>query len=402
MYVLKLVVIIFGFYVCSVYAATVNCTPKSSSEGHNYDKWSDIHVPFELKPSTLTMTLGGNIPDWTVLYTASNTDVGMSATTCSGGYYGMYYTILDNASLVGTIGKDYIYSTDTPGVGISISSDANGGASLQAYPSSIYHGSGTLGQGFWATVKYWKIPGVLPMNNGPITVTGPDVAVIYMYSGNVFESDDTARIIDNGNAYISSSRILTLTMLFLPGTCNIEGDNVHVELGDYDGADGHSEWKDASFKLVCPNGMGYNGASNSGNGYDYPYSIASGSKITNNNKVNGKVEISIIPLNSVEIDASRGIIALDGTGAQGYGIQLAWGDYSTQNATEPANPVILNSYVDANSLNSAFRSGDTPIGQNAFTGGDNTIKMAARYIRTSGDTAPGPANAVVQVIANYQ
>ncbi|WP_449507636.1 hypothetical protein [Enterobacter ludwigii] len=63
---------------------------------------------------------------------------------------------------------------------------------------------------------------------------------------------------------------------------------------------------------------------------------------------------------------------------------------------------MLNSYVDANSLNSGFGAGDTPIGGNAFSGTDNTIKMAARYIRTTGETAPGPANAVVQVIANYE
>ncbi|HDZ8011987.1 TPA: hypothetical protein RUS85_002594, partial [Citrobacter amalonaticus] len=66
------------------------------------------------------------------------------------------------------------------------------------------------------------------------------------------------------------------------------------------------------------------------------------------------------------------------------------------------NPVILNSYVDAHSLNAAFSDQSTPINGNGFTGGDNTIKMAARYIRTSGDAAPGPANAVVQVIATYQ
>ena len=102
------------------------------------------------------------------------------------------------------------------------------------------------------------------------------------------------------------------------------------------------------------------------------------------------------------VDANRGIIALDGTGAQGYGIQLAWGDYTTQNSQEPLNPVVLNSYVAANTLNPNFSADDTPVGGNGFHGSDNTIKMAARYIRTAGNSAPGPANAVVQVIANYQ
>ena len=401
MHFFKLMIIFCCFHVFSLFAATVSCSPQTSTT-NNYNKWSEIHVPYELKPSKLTMTLGTNVTDWTVIYTAAHINVGMSASNCTASL-NMYYTILNDATLVGTIGEDYIYSTNISGIGISISADVNS-ASLQNYPSSIYSGGAGLGVGFWATIKYWKIPGMLPMSNGPMTVTGTDVAVIYMYPGYKINSGYSDRVIDNGNAYISSSRILTLTMLFLPGTCNIEGDNVNVNMGDYDGAGGHSEWRDASFKLVCPNGMGYNGASDSDNSssYNNPYSIASDTKISANDKANGKVEISIVPLNNGAIDPNRGIIALDGTGAQGYGIQLAWGDYSTQNATEPVHPVILNSYVDAHSLNSAFSGDLTPLGGNGFTGGDNTIKMAARYIRTSGDAAPGPANAVVQVIANYQ
>ena len=239
------------------------------------------------------------------------------------------------------------------------------------------------------------------MNVGPLTITGPDAAVVYMYSGHTFTSSDPERITSDGLAYISSSRILTLTMMFQPGTCNVEGDNVKVNMGEYDGAHGHSDWKDASFKLVCPNGMGYNGYATSNDGYDFPYDLGPNPGITANNKHNGRVTIGIVPYTEV-IDANEGIIALDGTGAQGYGIQLAWGDYSSQNLVEPASPVVLNSYFDANSLNSGFGAGDTPIGGNAFSGTDNTIKMAARYIRTTGETAPGPANAVVQVIANYQ
>ncbi|AUO64343.1 hypothetical protein WM46_06005 [Citrobacter freundii complex sp. CFNIH2] len=191
------------------------------------------------------------------------------------------------------------------------------------------------------------------------------------------------------------------TLIFQPGTCDVAGDNVNVDLGDYDGSNGHSEWKDASFKLICPDAWGYGGSANAQSNANYPYQLSPDAKITPNNVLNGQVQISIVPYTET-IDANKGIIALDGTGAQGYGIQLAWGDYSTQNVSEPTNPVILNNYIDAHSLNSAFLAGETKIGENAFTGGDNTIKMAARYIRTSGDAAPGPANAVVQVIATYQ
>ncbi|MEE9651813.1 hypothetical protein [Enterobacter soli] len=405
---LKLIIFVICLHAFSAFSATYNCEPATTSGGYNYDQWSAVHVPFELKSSGLTMTLGDNIADWSVIYTVY-ADIGMQTASCTSDYWlqgiSMYYTLFSQAPLVGTQGKDYIYSTDVPGIGVSVTANEKA-AGVKSYPSVVYYGAPTVGFGFWANIKFWKIPGNIPMNNGPVTVTGPEAAVVLMSDGSNFTSSESSRITSDGMGYISSSRILTLTMMFQPGTCNVDGDNVKVNMGEYDGADGHSGWKDASFKLTCPNGMGYGGGvstnkSSSHDGYDFPYSLPTDSTITANNMKNGRVQISIVPYTEV-VDANKGIIALDGTGAQGYGIQLAWGDYSSQNEIEPANPVVLNSYVSANSLNSGFGAGDTPIGGNAFNGTDNTIKMAARYVRTTGETAPGPANAVVQVIANYE
>ncbi|WP_187394458.1 fimbrial protein [Citrobacter freundii complex sp. CFNIH2] len=400
MYRLRFVLLFFFLHVTSVFATVINCEPSTASGGNNYDQWSEIHIPFELQSSNLTITLGNNIPDWQVLYSV-HADIGMSTATCSSGHNNMYYTLLTQAQPVGTISGSAIYSTNVSGIGMSISASQVNNAAIKSYPSTVYYAPTTLGYGFWADVKLWKIPGEIPMNSGPITVTGLEAAVIYMYSGTTYTSSHADRIASDKAAYLSSSRILTVTMMFQPGTCNIEGDNVNVNMGEYDGVGSHSNWKDASFKLICPDGMGYNGAANSGNGYSYPYNLDPKASITKNNKKNGRVQISIVPY-ITPIDPNRGIIALDGTGAQGYGIQLAWGDYSTQNSEEPLNPVILNSYIDANKLNAGFGAGDTDIGGNGFNGTDNTIKMAARYIRTTGDTQPGPANAVVQVISNYQ
>lgn len=401
---LRLIILISFFHSFMSFASTINCEPSTSSGGYNYDKWADIHTPFELKPSGLTMTLGANIPDWQLIYSVY-TNIGVSSSSCNSGAYNMYFTLISQNQPVGRQGDDIIYSTNTPGIGISIEAAEENNAAVQSYPDTVKMYSASKGTGFWVNVKYWKIPGDIPMNIGPITIIGPDAATVYMSASNTFSSSETSRITVDNLAYINSSRILTLTILFQPGTCNIEGDNVNVRMGVYNGAGGHSDWKDASFKLVCPNGLGYHGSAEtpwtSEDGYNYPYSIADDISITGNDKANGRVEISIVPYTEV-LDANKGIIALDGTGATGYGIQLAWGDYSSQNSVEPTNPVILNSSIDANNLNSAFLVGDTPIGGNAFTGGDNTIKMAARYVRTTGETAPGPANAVVQVIANYQ
>ena len=395
MNIFRITIFVFCFNSLYVNAGTINCEPASGGWGV---EWQKLHTPYELTPSTLTMTLGSNIPDWTVLYTV-NAPVGESTGSCDKVTY-MYFTLFTQAQPIEKHGDDFIYSTNIPGIGISIE-ESQVHTSAQPYPSVIYWGATSEGYGFWATVKFWKIPGNIPMTNGPFTVTGPEAGIVYKYSGYSFTSSESDRITSDSLSYITSSKILTLTMMFQPGTCNIEGDNIKVNIGDYVGGNSYSEWKDANFKLVCQNGMGYNGRVSSGDEYNNPTGLSPSAEVTANNKMNGRVQISVVPYTEV-IDANRGIIALDGTGATGYGIQLAWGDYSTQSSTEPTNPVILNSYVDANSLNSGFGAGDTPIGGNAFTGTDNTIKMAARYIRTTGKAAPGPANAVVQVIANYQ
>lgn len=396
---LILLILLVCFQISTANALVVTC----STVGYN--EWSSVHTPFELKPSELTMTLGSNIADWKILYTA-HANIGVQTVSCSSSKpYGgsqIYFTLLSDAAPVNTVNGYAIYSTDVPGIGVSVSASQVSNAAVKSYPSVIHSGSPTLGNSFWADIRFWKIPGAIPMTNGPITVTGPDAALVLMSNGNNYSDPDPERVTsDGGLAYISSSRILKLTMLFQPGTCNIEGDNVNVDMGEYDGSNGHSDWKDASFKLVCPDALGYGGKATSNDTYNYPVNIQPNATITPNDTKNGRVQVSIVPYTEV-IDANKGIIALDGTGAQGYGIQLAWGDYSNQSSADPVNPVILNSYVDANTLNAGFSGDDTPVGGNGFTGDDNTIKMAARYIRTTGDTAPGPANAIVQVISNYQ
>lgn len=398
---IKLIIFILCFHFASVCAATINCEPPKISGGRNYDQWSEIHAPFELKPSGAASTLGANIKDWAIIYSVQ-ANIGMSTTTCSSST-DMYFTLLTQAEPIGVKGGVNVYSTDVPGIGISISSNELGLSGVASYPTALYFSQANVGYGFWATITYYKIPGQIPMNRGNLTVTGPEAAVVYMKSGSTFTSSQADRITSDNKAYISSSRILTVSMLFQPGTCNIEGDNVKVNMGNYnEQGDGHSDWKDASFKLACPDGLGYgSNATEPGEGYDFPFDLGPVPDISSNVRMNGKVTISIVPYTEV-IDANKGIVALDGTGAKGYGIQLAWGDYSSQSSVEPANPVVLNSSVDANSLNSGFGAGFTLIGGNAFNGTDNTIKMAARYIRTTGDPEPGPANAVVQVIANYQ
>ncbi|HAU5068252.1 TPA: hypothetical protein JD045_22435 [Citrobacter amalonaticus] len=397
MSVFKFVIIGFCFQVCSAWAGTYDCEPSSSQPD-----WTSMHTNLELKPANVNITLGSDLADWQVIYEMDNVVFGRLYANCNS-WNDSQFTLLSAGAEVKETDSDVIYKTDVPGIGISVRS--SNGHALKVFPETAYgYDSPSQGSSYIINIKYWKISGEkIPLNNGAISVTGPEVAgLIGVGSYDSVTSSQIDRIITSQYSYyINNSRILHGTLIFQVGTCNVEGDNINVDMGDYDGSNGHSSWKDASFKLVCPDAYGYGGSADAQSNTNYPYQLSPGAKITANNKQNGRVQISIVPYTET-LDANRGIIGLDGTGAQGYGIQLAWGDYSIQNLAEPTNPVILNSYVDAHSLNAAFSGGDTPIGGNGLVGLDNTIKMAARYIRTSGDTAPGPANAVVQVIANYQ
>lgn len=397
---LKFIVFVFFLHAFSVFAGTMNCEPVSSQPD-----WTSMHTNFELKPENVNITVGANLNNWQVIYEMNNIIIGRFYSSCNG-WNNSQYTLINSGDVAGNYNGDTIYETNVPGIGISIRAWNSSGVPLKIFPYAVYgYDAPSQGAIYQISVKYWKIPGEdIPLNNGEISVTGPEVAsIVGTGAGTIITSSKSERILSSDYMYyINNSRVLHGTLIFQPGTCDVEGDDIRVDMGNFDDAGkGHSDWKDASFKLICPDAYGYHGSADSQSNANYPYQLSPSSKITANNMKNGRVQISIVPYTEV-IDANNGIIALDGTGAQGYGIQLAWGDYSTQNIVEPTNPVLLNSYVDANLLNSSFLAGDTPIGGNAFSGGDNTIKMAARYVRTTGDTAPGPANAVVQVIANYQ
>ncbi|WEF29373.1 hypothetical protein PYR66_06550 [Klebsiella aerogenes] len=406
MFFVKIIFLVFFFHAESVFAASIDCEPTD-------DPWSKIHVPFELMPSDIKITVGTSIPDYTALYTFKSVAVLNASANCTGGLYSDL-GMLSSPTLITNKSGNNIFPTNVPGIGVSVSDPVHANFSYKAFPN-IHGGTGRYASGnvMYVDVTFWKVPGIIPLASGPITVTGPEMAIFLDDFGYTLTSQYPERIVSiyseggggNGKAYVSGSRILTASFIFQPGTCNVQGDNVNVDMGKYDGLNGHSDWKDASFHLVCPDGYGYGGTYDTKqlDPHSNYYNISPGGSYTANNQLNGRVQVKIIPLNSEVIDANRGIIALDGSGAQGYGIQLAWGDYSTQTTgDDPASPVILGTPVDANTLNSAFSKNSTPIGGNAFTGGDNTIKMAARYVRTTGDAMYGSANAIVQVIANYQ
>jgi len=392
--------------------ASTNCEPPSA--GNPDQAWATLHQNFELSLPSMKVTLGSNLADWAVLYTYNYVQVGFIDFVCSeSSGLEMYYTLLSQPRLVAEHGGHAIFATNVKGIGISIEKSPmaggfNSGGEVKPYPDKLDaapYGEG--GGGIWVVVTYWKIPGEkIPFTGGTISVTGPDIGVIAS-NGQPITSSSPDRITGDGLSYINGSRILQATVLFQSPTCLIEGNNLRVDMGKYEALSKEkAPWRDASFNLTCPDGFGYNGSADSDQQHfsnNDPTDSVTPANVTihGNTEQNGQVSITIVPYTEV-LDANTGVIGLDGGGAQGYGIQLAWGDYAAQNDDTPAMPVILNTPIYASKLNSNFRAGNTPIGDNAFTGGDNTIKMAARYIRSSGRVMPGKANAAVQVIATYE
>jgi type 1 fimbria pilin len=383
------------------YSKTITCEQSD-------DPWASINTLIELSPPGATITLGSEIPDYTVIYTQDNVTLGQDLSTCDKSVY-LYQTILDQGlKPVNTIAGDNIYPTDVPGIGISVySSDVV--ASLPVFPNMVMSGwiSGHTGEAMTGKIKFWKIPGDIPMRSGALSVNGPVVGQVISNPPYTFANSDgsTDRVYSNGQYYVTSSRQLHATLIFEPGTCEIEGDDVVVNMGEHPGVrNENSAWKEASFKLICQDAHGYGGITAMNNAEQSPFGAGSSTSVmSENNQQNGRVKLAVVPYTAI-VDSQQGIIALDGTGATGYGIQLAWGDYSSQNTGDPAKPVRFgaSNSVYVSELNAQFRSTSTPVDGNAFTGGDNTIEMSARYIRTKGDVMPGPANATVQVIANYE
>jgi len=371
------------------------------------DPWASINTTIELKSPDVAITVGSAIPDYTIIYAQDNVTLGQDLTSCDKNVY-LYETIFTpGIKPVNTISGDRIYSTDIPGIGISIYSPDVG--SLPVFPVLALNGwiSPHTGDDMTGKIKFWKIPGNIPLLSGALSINGPLVGQVLSNPPFIFESADgsTERIYSNGQYYIASSRKLHATFIFQPGTCEIQGGDMIVKMGDHPGVrNENSAWREASFKLICPDAHGYGGLTAMNNAGQSPYGAGpSTTVVTKNNQQNGRVKLVIVP-NTAIIDAGKGIIALDGTGATGYGVQLAWGDYISQNDGSPAKPVHFgtSNAIYVNELNSRFRSTPIPIDGNAFTGGDNTITMAARYIRTDGIVSPGPASASVEVIANYE
>lgn len=349
------------------------------------------------------ITLGNGIQACSMIGGRLSQNLGYSSIDTNG-RSAVFYLSMQKDSTSGEevcVGHDpnyKIYKTNVEGIGISFNDADSGshsrGQSVPLWPQLIkkntYSGS-SIGIGTWVDIRLWKYSSAAnALPAGVIEVKGPMIVqVVGPVAGDTLNECSSGK--DTAGAMTvcyNAKRIPYFSASIYSSTCEFVNASKTVQMGTHNMHSSTAQgtctpWVDASFQLRCSNAWGY------------------GADTTdlNNLTKNNTVKVTVHPLDGFS-NANQGIIKLDGSGAQGVGVQLAWGDYSTQGTT-PGNPVKLDTPTDANTLSSNFAAGPYAIGGNAVSG-DGSIKMAARFIRTSGTFSPGQANAKVEILANYQ
>lgn len=345
---------------------------------------------------------------YTKLYTYYSINAGSVTLRCNNGPWSVvYYAVPVNGKepiRYSDDGIDYlIFPTSLSGIGMSFNDTISGRnpnptPSLNAILPDIrrtYPGATSTTE--WSTpmVTIWRIPGPLGEVNssGVLAFTGPSyVQANLVYPPNTISPNSRAGTGPAPLPYSWTANYISFTggLNLYPATCTFA--NVAVYLGNYNHGripDPASSWVDASFTLRCPPAWGSGIKAKLGDNR-----IATRTVATKNSGLN----IKVVPRTEIK-DSSKGIIALDGTGAKGYGVQLAWGDASVQprGAGLPAKPVVFNTILAAETI-SSYESRSYDLGENVT----QTIKMAARFFRLNNEEVElGPANVVVEIIANY-
>lgn len=394
----KYVIFLLAIICCGtqVYAAEITCWKGKAP--------ISIALPYS---ETSDRTIVGE-KLFTKLYTYSSINVGSVTLGCDKGPWSVvYYAIPVNGKEPirhSDDGIDYlIFPTSVSGIGMSFNDilwgrDPTPTPSLNAISPDIrrtYPGSATTTE--WSTpmVTIWRIPGPLGdvNSNGVLAFTGPSyVQANMVYPPNTISPKSQAGTgpAPLPNSWTASFTSITGGLNLFPATCTFA--NVNVYLGNYNhGAipDPASSWVDASFTLRCPQAWGSGIIGKAGNNGIGMRSVAI---------KNSGLNIKVVPRTEIK-DSSKGVIALDGTGAKGYGVQLAWGDASTQPRGEgiPVKPVVFNTTLAAETI-SSYESRSYNLGENVT----QHIKMAARFFRLNNEAVEfGPANAAVEIIANY-
>lgn len=393
----KMMLILLFFILlpyAKTYSASVDCIGVS-----------DVGGEYSIPHKDISITVPKKAGQFELLYTVQKSIVGGQHLDiiCSSSTWRVGFTLTDiPPGVIYTHDGYTIFPTTIAGIGVSYNlATSSSSASYAAWPSVYWYKTGLKSWyryiDTWVTIRVWRTPGYAA-KPGDLHFTGPNFV-------QVASPDNSADTINNcpssvkldARTCVYLSRTLVGTVAFQSGTCALTVASSRVYMGVFTGTQGlNSGWKDSSFTLVCPHAWGYAGKVE---GALNPYDVNDG-KITLNKK-NTTLRIQINPYTPI-VDANKGIFKLYSGGAEGYGIQLAWGHPSEQNNT-PAKPVKFNTPINSNILSNHFLAGPYALGSHAIKSGmEGRINMSARYIRTAGIFVPGPADSAIEVLASYE
>lgn len=370
------------------YAKTSTCTV-------NTKNIVNFSFPKNLTKDRITSGLSGDQTAYRELYTWNAYRSITGALTCTASssinFTSYQYIISPFGSPIQYNGK-WIFPTNVNGVGVSFSEN-NKEIGTYSQPMVDENKSGTsvsYNSYFRTEVKIWKIPGLVGAADadGNLNFSGFKITEVVRPTNYPTDTITNISPSDLANDMPGSVTINTTTfsgtISFVPGTCNFINKTVQMGSHARSVIGNSSPWVNASFTLNCPEAWGYGmTAMMSG---DTNNTIKSRSA----NTATKGIIVTVIPRYDI-IDSARGIIGLKPGGAEGYGIQLAWGDASSLPAGDPARPVLFGQSQVVSDENFGT-SGNTYVRE---------IKMAVRYIRITGTLQPGLANSAVEILASY-
>ena len=297
------------------------------------------------------------------------------------------------------VADNYIFPTSAPGIGVSFSySPGNVSVANKTAPAILLSGFDSNGVFSWVDrvdITVWKTPDLKNNTTANNRYSLNDQfqfthAHILDSAADNFSSvpyPDTG--ISNGWAINRVNLNLNGTMEVQKGTCNFQNKTGFMGHHPLNAGNQPSAWKDASFTVTCDAAWGLAEQASYSDSHVF---IGTLGKVKNSGYL-----VMVNPRTDV-VDSNHGIIALKHGGAQGYGIQLAWGKPSMQPSSgEPGYPVLLNQLLFGFLLPDigfpSFDSGATP---------QQEFNMSARYVRLPGETvSPGAADASIEVVVTY-
>ncbi|ORJ48107.1 hypothetical protein B2M27_22515 [Kluyvera intermedia] len=293
----------------------------------------------------------------------------------------------------------YIYSTSAAGIGVSFSYHAgNTGLSTKNNPAILNASFDSNGDYSWADrldITVWKL-GSFPVNARSDNSYMINDTFQFVHAMTLLNSNSTFSTVPFPEVGVFNSWVINRVnitfsgaMEIVRGTCNIQNKTVWMGHHPLNAVSQSSPWKDASFTVNCNTAWGLDQIDNYSDSHTYINTV---SRVNNWGYI-----VTVLPRTNV-IDNTNGIIALKSGGAQGYGLQLAWGKPASQtSAGQPANPVLFNSQIFGAFIPDIgfpeFEHGATP---------QQEFNMSARYVRLPGEAVqPGDANASVEVVVTY-